>query len=211
MSDMKKVFFIILSLAILTACERKIDEFAPSANGVDFSRFVAVGNSMEAGFSDGALYTSGQVNSISNILATQLKFVGGGEFKQPLIGTEDGVGVNVTPVGLYLTTKRVLKIVPDLDCYGSPVGTYSLKPALLNPAADQATLQQQLFAPPTITGPYNNMGVPGVTLQSIFYPRLGDPTPDGHPFNPFYVRFATSPTSSIIADAMAQAPTFFSL
>ncbi len=211
MTDMKKIFFLILSLAFFTACERKINELTPNANGLNFSRFVAVGNSMESGYADGALYKSGQENSIPNILARQLQLVGGGEFKQPLIGTEDGVGITAIPTGFYFTTKMVLKIVPDKDCYGNPVGTYSLKPALLNPAADQATLMQQLFAPPTVTGPYNNMGVPGVTLQSLFYPRLGDPTPDGHPFNPFYVRFASAPTASIIQDAAAQAPTFFSL
>jgi len=211
MSDMKKIFFIILSLAIFTACERKINEFAPSANGVDFSKFVAVGNSLTAGYSDGALYKSGQVNSIPNIMATQFKLVGGGDFKQPIIGTEDGVGFTPTPAGLYYYTKMVLKIVAGKDCYGDPDGTYSLKPAPAVDNPDQATLQLQLFSPPSVTGPYNNMGVPGANLQSIFYPRLADPTPDGHPFNPYFVRFATIPTTTIIADAMAQVPTFFYL
>lgn len=202
---MKKILFIILSLAIFTACERKIDEFAPSANGLDFSNFVSVGNSLTAGYADGALYLSGQENSIPNIMAKQFQTVGGGAFRQPLIGTEDGVGFQQIPGGIYCYTKMVLKIVPDKDCAGNPVGTASLKPGFVsNP--DQATLQQQLFAPPTVAGPYNNMGVPGATLQAIFYPGYGSAYG-----NPYFKRFATSATTSVLQDAIAQQPTFFYL
>ncbi|MEI6174571.1 MAG: hypothetical protein WCR01_12545 [Bacteroidota bacterium] len=199
---MKKILFIILSLSMLTACERKIDEFPASANGLDFSKFVAVGNSMVSGYADGALYLSGQENSIPNIMADQFQNVGPCDFKQPLIGTEAGVGLQQIPTGIYLVTKMVLKIVPDKDCAGNPVGTASLKPGLYsNP--DQATLMQQLFAPPLVTGPYNNMGVPGLSLQAAFFPGYAA-------YNPFYARMATAPaSSSIIGDAMAQQPTFF--
>jgi len=202
---MKKLLFLISSLALFTACEPKIDEFKASANGVDFSNFVSVGNSLTAGYADGALYLSGQQNSIPNIMATQFKTVGGGEFRQPLIGTEDGVGFQQIPGGIYCYTKRVLKIVPDVDCYGNPVGTASLKPAFVsNP--DQATLLGQLFAPPTVAGPYNNMGVPGATLQAIFYPGYGSALG-----NPYFKRFATSASTSILQDALVQQPTFFYL
>jgi hypothetical protein len=105
----------------------------------------------------------------------------------------------------------VLKVMPDKNCDGTQTGTFSLKPALLDPAADQNTLKGQLFAPPANVGPFNNMGVPGATLQSLFYNRLGDPTPDGHPFNPFFVRFASTPTATMIGDAASQQPTFFYL
>jgi len=208
---MKKIFLFLLSLAVFTACERKIDELAPTANGLDFSKFVSVGNSMTAGYADGALYTSGQVNSIPNIMAGQFKLVGGGNFVQPLIGAENGVGVTQTPIGPYFTTKMVLKVMPNKNCDGTQTGEYSLKPALLDPAADQNTLKGQLFAPPTNVGPFNNMGVPGATLQSLFYNRLGDPTQDGHPFNPFFVRFASTPNATMIGDAASQQPTFFYL
>jgi hypothetical protein len=210
MNIMKKLLVIILSLALFTACEPKIDEFKASANGLDFSKFVSVGNSLTSGYADGALYLSGQENSIPNIMATQFKTVGGGDFKQPLIGTNDGVGFQQIPGGIYCYTKMILKIVPDKDCAGNPTGTGSLKPGFIS-TPDQATLQAQLFAPPTVTGPYNNMGVPGANLMSIFYNRLGDPTPDGHPFNPFFVRFASSPNSSMLQDAIVQQPTFFYL
>jgi hypothetical protein len=206
MRIMKKIFLFLLTIVVFAACERKIDEFAPSANGVDFSKFVAVGNSLTAGYSDGALYTSGQVNSIPNIMAGQFKTAGGGTFTQPMIGTEDGVGVSMTPAGPYFTTKMVLKVLPNQNCDGSPTGTYSLKPALANPTADQATLAGQLMAPPTEQGPYNNMGVPGANLQSLFFPGYGSQFG-----NPFFARFASDPMATIIHDAVVQQPTFFNL
>ena len=211
---MKKIYLIILSLAFFTACERKIDQFVPSANGVDFSKFVSVGNSLTAGYADGALYNGnkiGQDASIPNIIAKQLQTVGNLGFTQPLMPNSDGVGFQFMPgLGFYYYTKHVLKIVPDKDCFGQPTGTASLKPAFLVDNPVQADLQAQLFTPAT-GGPFNNMGVPGATVQSLFYNRLGDPTPDGHPFNPYFVRFASSPHARIIEDAIAQQPTFFYL
>jgi hypothetical protein len=203
---MKKIFLILLSFALITACERKIDEFAPDANGLDFSNFVAVGNSLTAGYADGALYTSGQENSIPSIMAQQFSLAGGGAFRQPLIGTENGVGFTLTQAGLYFYTKRVLKVLQDLDCQGQPIDTsYSLKPDFIVPNPDQQQLQQELFAPPTVTGPYNNMAVPGATLQSLFMPGYGA-------FNPYFGRFAVDPlNSSVIGDAVIQQPTFFYL
>ena len=65
-----------------------------SAGAVDFTTYVAVGNSLTAGFSDGGLYLEGQQNSYPNLLAQQFKFVGGGDFAQPLFqqGQENGSG-----------------------------------------------------------------------------------------------------------------------
>ena len=200
---MKKIILILVAVTLFFSCERKIDEFPADSNGVNFSHFVAVGNSMVAGFSDNALYLSGQQNSIPNIMAVQFKTVGGGNFVQPLIGTEEGVGVTRIPGGIYCYTKMVLKVVPDLDCNGSPVGTASLKPALLNPAADQNTLIGQLMAPPTIAGPYDNYGVPGLSLQAAFMSGYGA-------YNPYFARFASSAaTSSVIGEAASRQPTFF--
>ncbi|MCK9218487.1 MAG: hypothetical protein PHF97_02280 [Bacteroidales bacterium] len=201
---MKKILFIILSLTFLTACERKIDEFASNANGINFSKFVAVGNSMTAGFADAALYRSGQQNSIPNIMATQFQTVGGGEFRQPLIGTEDGVGVNVIPGGVYCTSKLALKIIPDVDCQGTPLGTSSLKPSFVLTNPDQNMLKQQLLAAPSVPGPYNNMGISGLTLLAAFMPGYAA-------YNPYYGRFASTASSSVIGEAAAQQPTFFML
>ncbi|MFA5727717.1 MAG: hypothetical protein WC886_08770, partial [Saccharofermentanaceae bacterium] len=200
---MKKIIFILLSVSLFVACERKIDEFSPSANGVNFTKFVAVGNSMVAGFADNALYLSGQQNSIPNLVAEQLKTVGAGPFVQPLIGTEEGVGVTAVTGGFYCYTKMALKIVPDKDCNGDPIGTSSIRPAIVNTTVDQNTLKQQLLAAPTVAGPYDNFGVPGVNVKYACVPGYGA-------YNPYFARFASSAaTSSVIGEAAGRQPTFF--
>ena len=203
---MKKILFFILSLAVFTGCDPKIDEFPASTNGLDFSNFVAVGNSMTAGYSDNALYTSGQVNSIPNIMAGQFKLVGGGEFRQPLIGTEDGVGFQPIPGGFYFFPKLSLQILPEKDCQGNPTGIASLKPAMVFNPPDQNALKQQVMAAPTQTGPLNNMGVPGLNLLYSLAPGYGSSFG-----NPLFARFDTNPLATVIGDAAAQKPSFFML
>jgi hypothetical protein len=50
------------------------------------------------------------------------------------------------------------------------------------------------------------MGVPGATIQTLFYPGYG--SSQG---NPYFARFASNPMATIMQDAMAQQPTFFYL
>src|SRR5690606_17421605 len=54
-----------------------------NAGNADFSKYIAVGNSLTAGFADGGLYLSGQQVAYPNIITTQLKSVGGGDFTSP--------------------------------------------------------------------------------------------------------------------------------
>src|SRR5690606_34379504 len=65
-----------------------------SRGSLDLSKYVAVGNSLTAGYQDNGLYLEGQVYSYPNILANQFSFVGGGSFPQPLFsaGQENGSG-----------------------------------------------------------------------------------------------------------------------
>jgi len=60
---MKKIVFFILSLALLSACKQKVNEFNADRGSADFTKYVSVGNSLTAGYADGALYKSGQINS----------------------------------------------------------------------------------------------------------------------------------------------------
>jgi hypothetical protein len=56
------------------------------------------------------------------------------------------------------------------------------------------------------------MGVPGAKSFHLLAPGYGNPAGVlTGAANPYFVRFATSPTTTVIADAMAQEPTFFSL
>ena len=57
---MKRYFYksgllAFLAVAALTSCDPEIDEPAVSAGEANFSKYVALGNSLTSGFADGAL------------------------------------------------------------------------------------------------------------------------------------------------------------
>jgi hypothetical protein len=187
--------FIALAAFTLVGCKPDIGEdFTPTSGSADFSKYVAVGNSLTAGFADGALYKQGQSYAFPNILAQQFSLVGGGAFKIPYMVDENGIGVqNGLPV-----TKRVLG--PVTDCKG----VTSLSPVF----AGTANLLN--LAPVSSQGPYNNMGIPGAKSFHLLTPLFGNSLAQGG--NPFYNRIATNPgTSTVVGDVVAQNPTFVSL
>lgn len=169
-----------------------------TAGDANFSKYVSLGNSLTAGFADGALYRISQENSMPNILAGQFNLAGGGNFNQPLMSDNTG--------GLLAGGNPLPGFGPRLVFDGAgpvPITT-------LNPMAN-ITTDIVLNNP---TGPFNNMGVPGAKSFHLLAPGYGDlnglfATPPTA--NPYFVRMASSSTTSVIADAMAQMPTFFSL
>ncbi len=158
----------------------------------DFSKFVAVGNSLIAGFTDGALFIAGQENSMPNILAGQFALAGGGEFTQPLMN--DNVG------GLLLGGTQVPGFGPRFFFNGA------------GPAPLDALPTTEIGVP--LTGSFSNMGVTGAKSFHLLAPGYGDVTGLGvtpATANPYFVRMASSPNATVLEDAMAQNPTFFSL
>lgn len=176
-----KIILIISVLALLSACKPEIDDFEPQAGFADFSKFLAIGNSITSGYSDKALFKSGQEYSFPNILAQQFKSVGGGEFKVPYMLDEFGLG-----------ERRVLGY--STDC----LGVTSLGPVLMNGSVNPGTATN-IFT----QGPYNNMGVPGAKSFHLLFPGYGT-------FNPYFKRFASTPAASVLNDAMLLDHTFFS-
>lgn len=192
----KNIKMLLLVSLTIVACTTKEDEVVVNnssdglpltAGTADFSNYVAVGNSLSAGFSDGALFIEGQKTSWTNILSQQFALVGGGEFKIPFM--KDNVG------GFLSGTSQNLNYIPRL--YYNTLAQPSAAPAVLPmmSSADNSTV---------LTGKYNNMGVPGA---KVFHLGIA-----GYGFaNPYFGRFASTPMASIIGDAVAQEPTFFSL
>jgi hypothetical protein len=182
----------------LVSCEPEFenavtDEGFYDAGDADFSNYVALGNSLTAGFADNALYMSGQQNSYPNIMAQQFGFVGGGDFTQPL--TSDNLG------GLLLGGVQISgnRLVLSADENGNPF------PAPLDgtPTTDVTT---------SATGPFNNMGVPGAKSFHLVTPGYGSVAGVANgTANPWFARFATSESSTVLADAVSLNPTFFSL
>jgi hypothetical protein len=199
---MKKLQFTILFSLLLFAisCKKDKTEEIPPTNEIDLSSYVALGNSLTAGYSDGALYTSGQEYSYANILANQFSKAGGnGIFKTPIIPTEDGVYPKFGQSGLQLFTKFIL--TKEENCQGIE----QLIPirAVENP--DQEKLNTELFTNISSNGPFNNLGVPGITVSHMIIPGMGA-------INPYYGRFAVNPSSDkLIDEAKKVNPTFFSL
>lgn len=160
----------------------------------DFSKYVALGNSLTAGYSDNALFAAGQKNSYPNLMAEQFALVGGGAFTQPLMdGNDGGLLLGGTPIA----AKRLY-----LNGFLN-----ATTPIIVNiPGAPTTDITNVL------TGGFNNMGVPGAKSFHLLAPGYGNVAGvfSGQA-NPYFVRFASSPATSVLADAVAQNPTFFSL
>ena len=192
-----KFVLSVITVSLIMSCKPNIK--TPSANKgqVDASRFVAIGNSITSGYADGALYFEGQQNSFVNIIAQQFKLIGGGEFKQPLM--------NAGSVGVGSDGNAALKLDFATDCLGAT----SLMPVPTATAGDVAALNTSVYAS---QGPFNNMGVPGAKVITALAPGFGNPALGAGNFNPFFYRMAANPaTSSMLSDAVAMNPTFFSV
>lgn len=195
---MKTRSIILFSLLVLLfSCKPVVDNFTPGQGTADFSSFVALGNSLSAGFADAALYNSGQEYAFPNIIAQQFKTVNGGEFKIPYMPTEDGVRPNAAPQGIYFSTKLVLDY--STDCLGAT--SLAPVPAVSNP--DQQQLATELLTSVAAQGPFNNVSVPVTSITHLFYEGYGA-------LNPYYGRFTDNPQQNKLIDEPAKVdPTFF--
>ena len=163
-----------------------------TTSSLDFSNYVAIGNSLTAGLMDAALYTDGQNNSFPNILAQHLQRVEGieiGEFNQPDINATDGFNISLNDPANFAQTPPTGRFILDTSIPG-PV------PITPGQAIDPYTGDKAAL---------NNFGVPGMRLIEVAAPGYGRA-------NPFFGRFARDPeASSVLGDAVATNPTFFTL
>lgn len=189
-------FMIGLAAIGLASCEPEfenpVEEGFYTNGDADVSNYVAVGNSLTAGFADSALYITGQENSYPNIMAQQFAFAGGGAFTQPLMN--DNLG------GLLLNGTQITQ-----NRFVLSVGASGPSPVVLEgtPTTEITT---------SATGPFNNMGVPGAKSFHLIAPGYGDVggVASGTA-NPYFARFATSASATVISDAVSLNPTFFTL
>jgi lysophospholipase L1-like esterase len=196
---MKKIIistFAISALLFTTGCQDDFDtdvqDIVVTKGDADFSNYISIGNSLTSGYRDNALYIDGQNESYPNIIAGQMKLAGGGNFVQPLMADNNG--------GLILlgNTIQATKLYIKSFTNGSP----DIVNVTATPTTDVLT---------KITGPLNNFGVPGAKSYHLVAPGYGNAA--GillGTANPYYVRFSTSTTSTVIDDAVLKHPTFFS-
>ena len=193
----RNVLLAAASSIVFFACKPHVDVPAPSAGSLNLSNYVALGNSISAGYADNALYHGGQEASYPNLIANQMKMVNGGNnFKQPYVDASS-VGIGVNQNARYILT-------PAADC----AGAISLAPV---PAANEGDFNI-LTTSVAAQGPFNNMAVPGAKATTTIYPGYGDFTKGPGNYNPFFTRMTANPaTASILSDAAAQNPSFFTL
>lgn len=194
-----KLIYLSLIALGLTACEPEFENEVTadsySSGEADFTTYVAVGNSLTAGYMDGAVFKSGQQNSFPNLLAKQFSIVGGGHFSQPSFADDandlGGLLFNGQPIQGFPTRMAILMTAE------------SSGPVNLNgtPSIEVSDLQQTA---------YNNMGVPGAKSFHLVVPGYGNiaALATGRA-NPYFVRHATSPQATVLEDAMSLEPTFF--
>lgn len=111
------------------------------------TRYVAVGNSLTAGFMDGGLVQAGQANSYPNLIARQLG-LSGAQFTQPWIAAP-GIGSSTSSDPLTMAAGV-------LYFNGTGIAVLDETPLAQVPALLLARTQ------PT---QYHNLGVPGATLH----------------------------------------------
>lgn len=200
-----KYIWLLIILIGFTACndiedvnrfetEAELPEL--TAGSADFSNYVALGASFTAGFTDNALFKTAQEHSFPNILSEQFAKVGGGAFTQPLANDNYG--------GLAAGGTRIPGFNPRLVFGGAG-------PVPLESVIGPVTVNTDI-AINKPTGPFNNMGIPGAKSYHLLFNGYGNiANLATKTANPYFVRMASSSTATVLGDAMAQNPTFFTL
>lgn len=184
----RRNLYIGVALAILsvTACKPSLDEFTPSAGTkADFSKYIAIGNSLSAGFADGGLYLDGQKVAFPLLISEQLQKVGGGEFISPFFSEEQSNGSG------YIRLKALVN--------GQPVTEQVTDKLAYRPASTKLLTK--------FTDPINNLGVPGMRMDMAFAPGIG--TAAGNMYFERLLPEGTPPTMDYYTYSTTQNHTFF--
>lgn len=176
-------------MMLFSSCKPKFEPEEFSKGEMDPTRFVMIGGGQVAGYMNDGLYFEGQENSLPNILAKQFALVGGGNFNQPYLSQQS--------IGISTNLLAPLRLGYKTDCKG----VTSLSPVRISETGDPSVFGQNVY---NSNSPFGNFGIPGLKLSQVFSNTL--PTS-----NPFFGRMCSSSSSTLLSDAFANQPTFFSL
>jgi lysophospholipase L1-like esterase len=146
-----KIFAVLLFLvavSMLNGCsDTAPDAIIGNLGGLTVTKYVAIGNSISAGYQSNALYESAQNYSFPKQIANQLKLSGAslGTFEQPIWGDPGNPDA--------LTGKAARYELIKLDPVSPTVGPRGLTPGSLTNL--------------NLPRPYDNLGVPGIPLVSF--------------------------------------------
>lgn len=206
---MKKFYALFLPLLglCLIACESDDTTVTPdpdpdpivyTSGSANFANYVAVGNSLTAGFSDNALFVAGQEASFPNMLASNFALAGGGAFNIPFMADNLG-GATINGIS-------------DVDMDGDPdIGNrLILQFTADGPAPTPKEGQGTTEITTKLSGTFNNMGIPGAKSYELLAPGYGSLAGLAvGAANPYFVRFSSGEAATVVGDAAAQGATFF--
>jgi hypothetical protein len=160
--SLKKIAGLLVGLVTITSCEKQTDiPTLVSTNNVSiFAKFIAVGGSLTAGYTNGGLYREGQLASYPNLVAQQA----GVKFDQALfvVGQENGTG--------YLATTQSNTSL-KFDKIFDKLAVLTTSPLTLAKYSGSVA---------------NNYGVAGLRVSDVNNAGFGNAKTQG--FNPFYER-----------------------
>lgn len=189
-----KFIYLAILAAGFASCEPEFENEVNAnytSGDADFTSYVAIGNSLTAGYMDGTVSRVSQTYSFPNLLAQQFALVGGGAFTQPSYADDVNNLGGLMLGGIQIGNTRLI-----LDAsQGRPeniVGT---------PTIQVSNFQETAF---------NNMGIPGAKSFHLLSNTYGNVAGVAvGTANPYFVRHATTPTATVLGDAMLKNPTFF--
>ena len=150
---------------------------------LDASNFIWLGASISAGYQDGGFFKSGQDNSYGSIVAKQIQQVDPTiPYNYPNIVSEKGTGRTAIDLNAALVFLTT--------------GQGSLGDALVPEAGDGVSLNTN--------SPIHNFSVPGIRTIDMGVAGYGQ-------LNGLFGAFMSGPTASVLGDAVASGPSFFSL
>ncbi|HRX51579.1 MAG TPA: SGNH/GDSL hydrolase family protein [Candidatus Krumholzibacteria bacterium] len=197
---MRKSLIILLGAALAgllaTGCDLEAPGHStlsveqPSGAAV-FGNYVAVGNSLTAGFMDSGLILTGQATSYPQLIATQMGYPAG-SFMQPLLA----------PPGLGSTALTNPMYRAGVLHYDAMAGSI----AVLD--STHITEIQPLALAASWPVPYSNLGVPGATLKD-FADALDSSTSQspGNAFFDLILRNSVFGGYSMLEQLIARGPT----
>jgi hypothetical protein len=156
--------FVAAAILFTAACKPEIETPAGiTAGQANFSKYIAVGNSLTSGYADGGLYLEGQKVAYPNLIAAKMAAVGGGAFTSPFFTEDHSNGSG------YLALTALVNGTPTLT-----------------PVVDKLAIRDAAKHLDKYSGEIQNLGIPGMRVDLSF-----DPTLTFSAGNPFFERLLT--------------------
>jgi lysophospholipase L1-like esterase len=158
----KTTLFLMLFVAAALLGGSGCDKSAPDGpvaglGGTTVNKYVAIGNSITAGYQSNGLYQSAQIYSYSNLIAQQLKMAGAnlGDFQQPLYsdpGSPDATGKAsryeiISLVGPVIGPKGLTPGTPTNTALGRPYDNLGIPGAVVFDFLDTTSFAAKAVAP----------------------------------------------------------------